>query len=401
MASLLQFANNVASQLAANIGPSDTALLVTAGQGVRFPVITAGQYYYVTLVHFTTGAIEIVKVTSRSTDTLTIVRGQDNTTPVSFTTGSIVEMRVCSQILREVNWQTNSNTPGNVLVLDGGGLVPDAQIPAGITRDSELAAGLAGKQNTLGFTPVQQGTGVNQAANVLKLGWGTGPYAGKVAVTVDATDQGAIALEPWVGAYVTSITNTAGGICGLDGSGLVPVGRIPALGYLPITGGALGGPISVSGQINASANIVAAGSQLAAQNFIAAGGAVVLATGSAGIVYLRPNGVGSATGEMQLSSGGVASAVNFSATSDRRQKKLVRKHVLREDLADLISLKTWVWKRSGEAGLGPIAQQVQDVAPEYVYRNDAGMLSIDKAGLAIEMAVGLAARLRKLEASHA
>lgn len=43
-------------------------------------------------------------------------------------------------------------------------------------------------QPSLGYTPVQQGTGANQSNNAVKIGWGP---AGKLLLTVDATDFGA------------------------------------------------------------------------------------------------------------------------------------------------------------------------------------------------------------------
>jgi hypothetical protein len=46
------------------------------------------------------------------------------------------------------------------------------------------------KQSALGFNPVQQGTGTNQGSNLIKMGWGTGPNTGKVALTIDSTDFG-------------------------------------------------------------------------------------------------------------------------------------------------------------------------------------------------------------------
>lgn len=50
---------------------------------------------------------------------------------------------------------------------------------------------LASKQNALGFTPVQQGTGVNQNINsVVKIGWGNS--AATLTATVDTTDFGKI-----------------------------------------------------------------------------------------------------------------------------------------------------------------------------------------------------------------
>lgn len=43
------------------------------------------------------------------------------------------------------------------------------------------------KQDALGFTPVQQGTGIGQLANVVKMGWDA---LSRLRVTVDATDLG-------------------------------------------------------------------------------------------------------------------------------------------------------------------------------------------------------------------
>jgi hypothetical protein len=56
-----------------------------------------------------------------------------------------------------------------------------------------LQAALDAKQNLLGFTAVQQGTGIGQGANLIKLGWGSS----KLKLTVDNTDIGSIATESW------------------------------------------------------------------------------------------------------------------------------------------------------------------------------------------------------------
>jgi hypothetical protein len=47
----------------------------------------------------------------------------------------------------------------------------------------------ASKQNTLGYSPVQQGTGIGQLPNIVKIGWSNGSG---VRVTVDATDMGSV-----------------------------------------------------------------------------------------------------------------------------------------------------------------------------------------------------------------
>lgn len=53
---------------------------------------------------------------------------------------------------------------------------------------------LDAKQGTLGFNPVQQGTGIGQTPNVVKIGWSS---SAKLKVTVDSTDLGNIATENW------------------------------------------------------------------------------------------------------------------------------------------------------------------------------------------------------------
>lgn len=87
-------ANNAKSTLAAAIGALDTTLTVTSGTENLFPSPTSGDYFYVTLEDSTKTVREIVKCTSRSGVTLTIVRAQDGTLGNIFAIGSTVEMRV-------------------------------------------------------------------------------------------------------------------------------------------------------------------------------------------------------------------------------------------------------------------------------------------------------------------
>lgn len=59
----------------------------------------------------------------------------------------------------------------------------------------------ASKQNDLGFTPVQQGTGVGQSPNNVKIGWKSG---NKLGLTVDSSDIGNFAMESWASANFAS-----------------------------------------------------------------------------------------------------------------------------------------------------------------------------------------------------
>jgi hypothetical protein len=88
------FTNNAATTLAASITSGDTSLTVAGGGGALFPNPTSPDYFLVTLIGVSGTPIEIVKVTARSTDTFTIVRGQEGTTPSAFTGGDKVELRI-------------------------------------------------------------------------------------------------------------------------------------------------------------------------------------------------------------------------------------------------------------------------------------------------------------------
>lgn len=94
---------------------------------------------------------------------------------------------------------------------------------------------------------------------------------------------------------------------------------------------------------------------------------------------------------------GVWTGPNFIGTSDERLKDDIADFVPRSNLADLIRFVSYVRKASNRYELGVIAQQLQLIAPEYVYEGEDGILGVDKAGLALEVAMGLALRVRELE----
>jgi hypothetical protein len=94
----IKFTNNATTTLASGINSSATSLTVATGTGALFPSLSSSDVFYVTLANLT-GTVEIVKVTARSSDTFTIVRGQDNTTAAAWVTGDKVELRPTAGIL--------------------------------------------------------------------------------------------------------------------------------------------------------------------------------------------------------------------------------------------------------------------------------------------------------------
>lgn len=92
----VQLKNNTTSTLRTAIDDTTTTIVVASGHGARFPALTGGQYFFATLED-SNGDYEIVKVTARSTDTLTVERAAESTTARTFTAGSTIEMRVTAQ----------------------------------------------------------------------------------------------------------------------------------------------------------------------------------------------------------------------------------------------------------------------------------------------------------------
>ncbi|WP_175692715.1 hypothetical protein [Burkholderia ambifaria] len=87
-----------------------------------------------------------------------------------------------------------------------GSIASQAEAEAGkdntkVMTPLRVAQVTAEKQDVLGYTPVQQGTGIGQGPSTVKIGWakdGSGLF-----VTVDNTDLGAVALAKQLAAYVT------------------------------------------------------------------------------------------------------------------------------------------------------------------------------------------------------
>lgn len=84
--------NNAMSVLAAGISASATVITVGTGAGALFPVPVSGQSYFkLTITDAATKTIsEIMHVTSVSGDVMTVIRGQEGTTPRVWSTNDIV-----------------------------------------------------------------------------------------------------------------------------------------------------------------------------------------------------------------------------------------------------------------------------------------------------------------------
>ena len=84
------FSNNASTTLGSSLSSGSTTVTVATGTGAEFPSPSAGQYFTATLWEAgnTSGLPnEIVKVTSRSGDTMTVLRGQEGTVAQNWNVG--------------------------------------------------------------------------------------------------------------------------------------------------------------------------------------------------------------------------------------------------------------------------------------------------------------------------
>lgn len=98
---MIKFNNMARSTLASDILSTDTTFDLAAGTGDIFPALS-GSDYFIGVIVADNGTYEIVKVTNRSADTLTVERGYENTTPTGFTAGTPIENRMTAGTFSDI-----------------------------------------------------------------------------------------------------------------------------------------------------------------------------------------------------------------------------------------------------------------------------------------------------------
>lgn len=113
-----KFANNASSTLAVGISNSDLSLTVQTGDGAEWPTLGVGEYCWTTLSDGVN--VEIVQVTARAGDVLTIVRGQQGTAAAAWLAGATVELRLTAHTLDEIAPIVSPPETGRLLLTVGG-----------------------------------------------------------------------------------------------------------------------------------------------------------------------------------------------------------------------------------------------------------------------------------------
>lgn len=92
------FKNNATSLVSAPVLSGATSITIREVDADRFPEVPDGDWFPLTLTD-SLGNLEIVKVTARAENVMTIVRGQEGTAPSAFPTGARAELRLTAAAL--------------------------------------------------------------------------------------------------------------------------------------------------------------------------------------------------------------------------------------------------------------------------------------------------------------
>ena len=145
---------------------SGTSLVVTAGQGTRFPAVPFNATICPAATLPTPANSEIVRVTNISTDTLTITRTQESTSARTVVVGDQIAATITAKTLTDV--ETTANGAVQVSTIDAKG-----DLLAG-TADNTLAKVTVGANGTHLVADSGQSTGVSWLAQTGSILLGPG-----------------------------------------------------------------------------------------------------------------------------------------------------------------------------------------------------------------------------------
>ncbi|EKN5091899.1 hypothetical protein ACSOQX_003592 [Yersinia enterocolitica] len=307
MALTLLSANNASTVLAAGISASATTLTVNTGTGGLFPSPVSGtSFFKLTLIDSATGTLtEIVHVTARSGDAMTIVRGQEGTANRLWSANDIAANMMTAGTLDLFAQSGSLGGAASLNVGTAAGTVAagnDSRITGALQKANNLseiaAAGSvaqAAAQANIGLTPSKFSGRLLNTQTFTSTGTYT-PTAGTAYIEVEAVggggasgavsatsaSQNAIAATGSPGAYAkvlyTSVPSTASVVIGSGGIGAFSSGQIGGSTTFGSILTCSGGPGSIigaahtppggsTGQGGASAPTVSGGGQIMVSAF--------------------------------------------------------------------------------------------------------------------------------------
>ncbi len=239
------FANNATSTLAGSINNVATSCNLAPGTGALFPDPDTGEYFVLTFTDSATGLVnEIVHVTARATDTLTIVRAQEGTAAAAWNAGDLASSLITAGQLEIMAQQQQADLIGGLFLVDNSGAANSIEItlPAYVTNldqlnGTPLRIRMANTNSgTTTIDPVGFSSYALYSPNLSEMRASQLVQDGVITVVFDA-DSGAFFLQ----SITTAPTPNRGRTVVLSGAATVTVPSTAESWTVTLTGGGGGG----------------------------------------------------------------------------------------------------------------------------------------------------------------
>ena len=386
----LLFKNNAETTLSSGINNSVTTVPVTSA--AVFPTPNANNVFFATIEEGNN--IEVVKVTGISSNDLTVVRAQDNTSAAAFSSGAKIELRLTAKVL-ETGTTSLTDLDGDTaifveqlddedkirvdtaglqrLLIDASGNVstPNGDNGLGLGTDTIPHGGVGaaklaieGSDSNFGAGPHVQFTTTSDDHPLMQML----PYAhDNVSISFDAYHNGTNWTSSDAGSNFT-IYKLSDALNFYYKSGVAAGGTISAWNsgaYLSGTSGYFG--VGVGLAVNANGDITLG-------NGTWSGEKTAKIQAHAGHTYYQRDShifrTQAGTNILQVGTGGVIATTNITAygsISDERLKENIE--VIENPIDKIKDLKgvTFNYKKDGSRSTGLIAQDLEKVLPEAVY----------------------------------
>lgn len=102
----IKLTNNAFATVPSAVSSTQTSLTVATGKGALFPILGGSDYFFATLMDVSSN-FEIVKVTARTDDVMTMVRAQEGTMAIPFPANSRFEHRITAATIAAIIDETN------------------------------------------------------------------------------------------------------------------------------------------------------------------------------------------------------------------------------------------------------------------------------------------------------
>ena len=421
----LLFKNNAETTLSSGINNSATTVPVTSA--AVFPTPNANNVFFATIEEGST--IEVVKVTGISSNDLTVVRAQDNTSAASFGSGAKIELRLTAKILEtgttsltdldgdtaifveqvDDEDQIRMDTGGNqrVLINSNGLEISSGDLSnnsGSMTIDvaDNLSIDVDGGNIALKDAGTQWGNFANNGGDFeidsliqdkdIKFNGNDGGST-ITALTLDMSEGGKAIFPGNSIEFDNSTNSTQYATIAINDPG----NNAPK--YLELKGHS--GVNLIGNQVNFYDNASTPQFSMSISPGVSSTNPTFTASGAnTTSFFFRTNSGGSTTTGLSISSSGIAAAGNVTAYSDERLKDNIE--TIENGLDKVEQLRGVTYTRDEKENIGVIAQEVEKILPEVVLTADdeMGTKSVDYGKLTsvlIEAVKELSARVKELE----